>query len=157
LCAPRALPSLTAIDIQALLAVVEQDGLLGLLFDAVNSAVDADRVPRALFDGLRAGAHRQAARELGQRAELQRLIAAMHRCRVSVLLMKGASLAFDIYPDPAWRVRSDVDLLIRAADRAAARTCLDDLGYTCEPEVSGRLIAYQFHCERVEAGCVRHL
>src|SRR5262249_45045553 len=76
---------------------------------------------------------------------------------VSALLMKGASLAFDVYPDPAWRVRSDVDLLIRATDRAAARGCLADLGYTSEPEVSGRLVAFQFHSQRVDAGRVRHL
>src|SRR5262249_14603233 len=108
-------------------------------------------------DGLRGGAHRQAARELVQRVELQRVIAALHNRGVSPLLMKGASLAFDVYPDPAWRVRSDVDLLIRAADRAAALGCLADLGYTSEPEVSGRLVSSQFHSERVDAGRVRHL
>jgi len=32
--------------------------------------------------------------------------------------MKGASLAYDVYPDPAWRVRSDVDMFVRAVDRA---------------------------------------
>ncbi|HJZ71044.1 MAG TPA: nucleotidyltransferase family protein [Vicinamibacterales bacterium] len=157
LSAPSAPPSLTSIDIPALLALAEQDGLLGLLFDAVNGRADADRFPLALLDGLRAGAHRQAARELVQRVELQRVIAAMHARGVDVLLMKGASLAFDVYPDPAWRVRSDVDLFIRADDRTAARACFADLGYACEPEASGRLIAYQFHCERNDAGRVRHL
>jgi hypothetical protein len=149
--------SLESIDTRSFLALAEQDGLLGLLYDAVNAATPARRFPPALVDGLRAGAHRQAARELVQRLELQRVIAAMDGSGVGVLLMKGASLAYDVYPDPAWRVRSDVDLFIRAADRRPARTCLEELGYTCEPEVSGRLVAYQFHGERVDAGRVRHL
>jgi len=146
-----------SIDIGSFLALAEQDGLLGLLYGAVDARADAARFPPALLDGLRAGAHRQAARELVQRVELQRVIAALHARGVRALLMKGASLAFDVYPDPAWRVRSDVDLFIRAADRAAARGCLADLGYIGQPEVSGRLIAYQFHCERIDAGRVRHL
>jgi putative nucleotidyltransferase-like protein len=157
LSASAAPDSFESIDIPSFLALAEQDGLLGLLYDATTGHAAAGRVPPALAGGLRAGAHRQAARELVQRVELQRVIAAMHGGGVAVLLMKGASLAYDVYPDPAWRVRSDVDLLIRAADRPAARAVLEDLGYACEPEVSGRLVAYQFHSERVDAGRVRHL
>jgi hypothetical protein len=74
-----------------------------------------------------------------------------------MLLMKGASLAYDVYPDPAWRVRSDVDLLIRAVDRARVRACLEELGFRSEPEVSGRLATYQFHSARVDVHGVRHL
>jgi hypothetical protein len=98
-------------------------------------------LPAALAEGLRQGAHRQAALELAHRVELQRVIAETSRRGLDVLLMKGASLAYDVYPDPACRVRSDTDLFIRAADRAPVLTCLDDLGYVTEPEVSGRFVA----------------
>jgi len=120
-------------------------------------AEGADRLPPAFVAGLRAGAHRQAALELAHRVELQRVVAAMNERRIEALLMKGASLAYDVYPDPAWRVRSDTDVFIREADRDAARACLGDLGYTSEPEVAGRLVAYQFHCERIGSHGVRHL
>jgi hypothetical protein len=116
----------------------------------------ANQLPPALVAGLRR-AHRQVVHELAQRVELQRVVAESHRRGLDVLLMKGASLAYDIYPDPAWRVRSDVDLFIRAADRAAVRACLDDLGYVSAPEVSGRLVAYQFHSQRIDGHGVRHL
>jgi hypothetical protein len=117
----------------------------------------ANHLPPALTAGLRAGAHQQVALELAHRVELQRVLAAARTRGLDVLLMKGASLAYDVYPDPAWRVRSDVDMFIRTTDRARVRACLDDLGYVCEPEVSGQLVAYQFHSQRIDAHGIRHL
>ena len=157
LSSPAAADSFESIDIPLFLDLVERDGLLGLLYHARTSGSFATRLPPQLVDGLRAGAHRQAARELVQRVELQRVLTAMHARGVHALLMKGAALAYDVYPDPALRVRSDTDLFIRAADRAATRACLEDLGYSSEPEVSGAYVTYQFHSERVDRGRVRHL
>ena len=145
------------IDVSAFLTSAARDGLLGLLHARVCATDAADQLPPALVAGLRAGAHRQVALELAQRVELQRVVAETGRRGLDVLLMKGASLAYDVYPDPAWRVRADVDMLIRAADRDRVRGCLDDLGYVCEPEVSGRLVTYQFHCQRIDAHGIRHL
>jgi hypothetical protein len=145
------------IDVPAFLALSRAEGILGLLHAKVCAAGDALHLPTALVEGLRAGAHGQAAMELAQRVELQRLVLAFRAAGLDVLLMKGASLAYDVYPDPAWRVRSDVDLLIRPADRARTRACLEELGFRSEPEVSGRLATYQFHTARIDAHGVRHL
>jgi hypothetical protein len=143
--------------VSSFLASAAAEGLLGLLHAAVSASGAARGLPPALVEGLRAGAHRQVALELAQRVELQRVVAAFRRRGLDVLLMKGAAIAYDIYPDPAWRVRSDVDVFIRESDRASVRACLDDLDYLCEPEVSGRLVAYQFHCERIDEHRIRHL
>jgi hypothetical protein len=89
--------------------------------------------------------------------ELQRLVVAIGTRGLDMLLMKGASLAYDVYPDPAWRVRSDIDLLIRQSDRARVRACLEELGYRSEPEVSGRFATHQFHGARFDRHGVRHL
>jgi hypothetical protein len=146
-----------AIDVSSFLASAQKDGILGLLHAKVSATGAAARLPPALVEGLRAGAHRQVALELAQRVELRRVVEAIRGRGLPVLLMKGASLAYDVYPDPAWRVRSDVDMFIREADGAAVRACLDDLGYVCEPGVSGRLVAYQFHSQRIDEHGVRHL
>ena len=145
------------IDVSAFLTSAAAEGILGLLHARLAATGAAEHLPPALAEGLRAGAHRQVALELAHRVELQRVVAAARDRGLDVLLMKGASLAYDVYPDPAWRVRSDVDMFIRAADRARARACLDDLGYVCEPEVSGRFVTYQFHSQRIDAHGVRHL
>jgi len=152
--APAVPPGL---DVTAFLAAAAVEGILGLLHASAAAPGAARALPPALMEGLRAGAHRQVALELAQRVELRRVIAETRRRGLDVLLMKGASLAYDVYPDPAWRVRSDVDMFIRAADRARVRSCLDDLGYACEPEVSGRFVAYQFHSHRIDEHGVRHL
>jgi len=144
-------------DAPAFLALATAEGILGLLHARICATGAVHRLPPALVDGLRDGAHRQAAMELAQRAELRRLVAASRARGLDMLLMKGASLAYDVYPDPAWRVRSDIDLLIRAADRARVRASLEELGFRSEPEVSGRLATYQFHSARIDAHGVRHL
>jgi hypothetical protein len=150
-------PSLPAdTDVPEFVASAARDGLLGLMHAKILSGCD-HRLPRALTEAVRAGACRQAALELAHRAELQRVVAAMHARGVAALLMKGASLAYNVYPDPAWRVRSDTDIFIRDAQRDQARACLEDLGYTSEPEVAGTLVAYQFHTQRIDAHGIRHL
>ena len=144
-------------DAPAFLALATAEGILGLLHARICATGAVHQLPPALVDGLRDGAHRQVAMELAQRAELRRLVVASRARGLDMLLMKGASLAYDVYPDPALRVRSDIDLLIRTADRAGFRACLEELGFRSEPEVSGRFATYQFHCARIDVHGVRHL
>jgi hypothetical protein len=146
-----------AIDASTFLAWAAKEGVLGLLHAKVRAEGAAPDLPPTLLEGFRSGAHRQAALEVAQRAELRRLAAASGASGLEMLLMKGASLAYDVYPNPAWRVRSDVDVLIRAGDRDRFRSCLGEIGYVCEPQVAGRLATYQFHAARVDAHGVRHL
>jgi hypothetical protein len=145
------------LDISAFLTSAAREGLLGLLHARVCATGAAIQLPPALVAGLRAGAHRQAVHELAQRVELQRVVEETKRRSLDVLLMKGASLAYHLYPDPAWRVRADADIFIRAADRAGVRACFDELGYVCEPDGSRRLVTYQFHSQRIDQHGVRHL
>ena len=139
----------------AFLSAAATDGIVGILYACVTTDRTLD-LPLAVVDGLRAGALRQAATELIQRRELQRVVAALHRDGIDAILLKGASLAYDIYADPSWRVRSDVDLLIRPDDRGAVKNLLHGLGYHSLAAQSGELVAAQFHCERTADG-VRHL
>ncbi len=150
-------PVLTGIDVPAFLASAEDEGVVGLLYARLGGRGAIAALPPPLADGLRVGAHRQAARELAERAELQQIAAALSRRGLDFLLMKGAALAYDVYADPSWRVRADFDMLIRGSDREQVRACLETLGYRCEPEVSGRLVAYQFHATRIGGGRLRHL
>jgi hypothetical protein len=145
------------VDVSAFLASAAMDGVVGLLYARVHASGAVPRLPPELVEGLRAGAHRQAATEMAQRLELQRLVAAFRASGLDVLLMKGASLAYDVYLDPAWRVRSDVDLLIRARDRASVRSVLHELGYVSFTAQSGEFVIAQFQCERIAASGIRHL
>lgn len=60
----------------------------------------------------------RALREEGLRdlVTRERLLAAAERAGVAVTLLKGASLALDVYGDPLLRSQGDVDVLVDAAD-----------------------------------------
>jgi hypothetical protein len=66
---------------------------------------------------------------LAFRLTQERFLAECARAGVEVVLLKGAALALDLYPDPALRSQGDLDLLVRPGDvraavRAAARAGL---------------------------------
>ena len=63
------------------------------------------------------------ARQLGE------MLAAMHAAGIETMVLKGGYLAFQLYPDPALRGMSDLDLLFRPAELPAAEMVLQSLGY----------------------------
>ena len=85
---------------------------------------DADLRERAEYHGVwplvagGAGALRDvAAVELLRKRELLEVLRALDDAGVAPLLLKGAALAYSIYPSPVLRPRADTDLLIPDDDR----------------------------------------
>ena len=70
-----------------------------------------------------------AARHLVMSAELGRLLKAFDRASIVTIPLKGPVLAELLYPDPAVRPCSDLDLLIRLPDVARTDALLRELGY----------------------------
>jgi hypothetical protein len=92
---------------------------------------------------LRGEARKRAAFDLVRERELRRLLAAFHARGVRVVLMKGASLAYTVYPRPDLRARVDTDVLIDGADRQPAFDVLASQGYGGTGHVAGSLVMYQ--------------
>ncbi len=84
-----------------------------------------------------------AAIELVRKHEMVRVLDALARARVTVLVLKGTALAYSIYPAPVLRPRADTDLLIRSGDRDSVARTLETLGYRIPNAVSGELVSYQ--------------
>jgi hypothetical protein len=83
-------------------------------------------------------AYRQSA--LRNRLLLRELAACLRACAragIEVIVLKGAALAETLYGDIALRPMLDLDLLVRADDRAAVCRVLHQLGYVQTP-ASGR-------------------
>lgn len=59
---------------------------------------------------------------------LLRLVQALHRSEVEVVVLKGPALAHSIYPSPALRPFGDLDLLVRSRDWRAASATLEGSG-----------------------------
>lgn len=61
--------------------------------------------------------------------EMERVVQALNEANIPVIVLKGAVLATTIYPDPALRPMSDVDLLVKPEDLEQAKKLILSLGY----------------------------
>lgn len=73
---------------------------------------------------LRAEAIRAAALEALRAAGVKEIVELLHDAGVTSLLMKGAALAYDVYPFAELRPRGDTDLLVAPESAARAREVL---------------------------------
>jgi hypothetical protein len=100
--------------------------------------------------------HRGAAADLVRQHELTRLLAALQGAEVRPLLIKGAHLAYRVYPRPDLRPRIDTDLLVSPEQTGRADGVLRALGYTQVPQVAADLVMYQQPYEKHHDGGVAH-
>ena len=81
--------------------------------------------------------------ELARKHHLVRVLSSLAGSGVNPLLLKGAALAYSVYPSPGLRPRVDTDLLIRSTDRGICHRVLSELGYEKVNAISGELVQYQ--------------
>ncbi|MFL6246096.1 MAG: nucleotidyltransferase family protein [Thermoanaerobaculia bacterium] len=79
------------------------------------------RVPQLRNEAMRAAAY-----EPLRAIDIGEVLAALH---VDALILKGTALAYDLYPAPELRPRSDTDLLIARADLPKVREAMLALGF----------------------------
>ena len=106
---------------------VHYHGLAGLL-------TQLQGWPPALGQALRQEALARAMWELSHRRLLASLLRAFAERGIRSLLLKGTTLAYGAYGEPAHRTRGDTDLWVAPADLAGARRILADEGFTSSGE-----------------------
>lgn len=67
--------------------------------------------------------------ELSHAFAIAELLACFAERQIEVLILKGTALAYEVYGQPADRVRGDTDLLIAEADRHGADALLREAGF----------------------------
>lgn len=76
----------------------------------------------------------------------------------SFVLLKGAALAYTIYPKPWLRPRTDTDLIINFSERENFRSVLHNAGFQRLPSIDGQLVSYQeMHSKQLTPGCVLNI
>ena len=135
----------------ALCVRAEAHGVLPLVAEQLAARVPAVR-RHSLDDRLR----RRVAADLVRERELVRLLEAFHDAGVAVLVIKGAHLAFTLYPRPDLRPRVDSDLLVALDDVERADEVLRSLDYQPVPQVAADLVMYQRSYERRYVAGVAH-
>lgn len=86
------------------------------------------RLPQLRNDAIHA-----AALEPLRAVDLAEVLSALAARGLDVLIMKGTALAYDLYPAPELRPRSDTDLLIARDDLPAIRASMLALGFEEHP------------------------
>lgn len=114
-----------------------------LLAWALGRAGELPHYPDLVRAALLGAARAEAALEIARRYDLRRVLSALTDAGVDVLAIKGAALAYTVYPEPWLRPREDTDLLVRAADADRAGSLLLTAGYRPVPRQSGRLVTNQ--------------
>jgi hypothetical protein len=127
-------------------------GVLPLLADAAASS----RWDPEFVAAMRPTVAAEAVLAIVRERELKRVLTALGAERIAPLVMKGAHLAFTLYPSPDKRPRLDTDLLIREADRDRVKHCLQSIGYTPVPHVTGEVAFTQFQYCRVDERGTSH-
>ncbi len=87
------------------------------------------RVPPVVRERVRRDLLEATARHLVLSGELARLLKSFERERITVIPLKGPALAETLYPDPAIRPCSDLDLLIRREHLERVDELLQRLAY----------------------------
>jgi hypothetical protein len=98
----------------------------------------------------------EASIEAVTRGEVMRLLDACAERGVTVLLVKGAALAYTHYPAPYLRPRLDTDVLVRREDRRLVADVLRSLDYREAQAVTGTQISQQMQYWRQLNAGVRH-
>ena len=128
---PRNPPDLSLSDWHAFLSRVQPHGIFPLLAFHLRNWPDDCRPPREIMEYLNRIFLRAARRSLLAGRQIQAVTSALKDAGIPVILMKGHALARTVYPDPALRQSSDIDLLVQPHNLTAAEEVMEKLGYVC--------------------------
>ena len=140
-----------------LLDTARAEGVLALCHERLRQSAAWEQYPATLRAALTQHAYQEVAVEMVRAAELREVLEALARQGLSVLLLKGAALAYTLYPEPHLRSRCDADLLLPSRDEAErAWRLLQTLGYQRPNAISGDLISYELGCYKTGPGGLTH-
>src|SRR6478735_6659092 len=94
-----------AVDIEAVCVTrALYHGIAAMLVERGNQLMDV-RWPPSVITALRQQAVAQARWELRHRIVLTQLVRSLRCNGIRPLILKGTAVAYDLYPNPAWRSR----------------------------------------------------
>jgi hypothetical protein len=144
-------------DEAMLLDTAGAEGVLALCHDRLRRSPAWEQYPATLRAALTRDAYQEVVVELVRVEELREVLEALARQGLSVLLLKGAALAYTLYPEPYLRSRSDTDLLLPSREDAErAWRVLQNSGYQRSHIELGDLIHYELGCYKISHGGLIH-
>jgi hypothetical protein len=116
-------------DWQAIVALASALGVPGPLAARLDQRGLTAHVPRECQLALRHAARLVAIKNLQVHADLRVVVDALRARHIDVLILKGPHLTASVYRSMSARLTSDLDLMVRVKDLAAAGKTMEVLGY----------------------------
>jgi len=114
----------------------EAHGLAPLVYHHLAQAEQA--VPEAQWAKLRIQYLRHRRCNEIRMGALGEILESWEKAKIPVVVLKGGALCRLLYPEPALRPMSDLDLLVKPEDTERARKLLSDLGFRAPGRQGGR-------------------
>ena len=144
-------------DEAGLLDTAQAEGVLALCHDRLRRSPAWTRYPETLREALTRHAYQEVAVEMLRAAELRAVLEALARQGLPVLLLKGAALAYTLYPEPHLRSRCDTDLLLPSREEVErAWRVLQNLGFQRSHIELGDLTHYELGCYKISHSGLIH-
>jgi len=124
-------PAASMDEWSGLLNFLQANWIIPFFYRKIGSLSQECRPPEAITDEMRQAFLVSCVRSLHMERQLQEIIEAFREQDVRVLILRGPALAFSVYPDPAMRPSTDLDLLVRPEQVVRGRAILESLGYRC--------------------------
>ena len=150
-CCAKAPRGLSDEDWSRLTAVAEACDLAPML----HLRAKEEALPPEAASALKRAYYVAAARHAVLSASLGTALRALKTAKIETMVLKGAALAETVYPSPACRPMTDVDLLVRPEDLRAADRALAGLGYRAvdgraeaiDPDLPASLSTLEYQAE----------
>ena len=109
-------------------------GLAALWCRRFAGRSDDPEAPVVVRDFLLSELRSASAMYLAQGSAIQNVVSSFEQANLEFALLKGAAIREEIYVEPATRVATDIDILVRPIDRTLAANILESLGFVCFPD-----------------------
>jgi len=125
-------PQVSMAQWRELLHILKSHWIIPLLYWHAGRLPDEFRPPVPVLDQMRAAFQWSRVRCLHMERQLREIATAFKAEGVRVLVLKGPAYGRTVYPDPALRPGSDLDLLVLPVHMRRSEAILGALGYQCE-------------------------
>jgi hypothetical protein len=126
-----AMPEASSDEWTDLLTRLSFHSILPLVYRKIGQLPQEVHPPKHIIQDMRKAFMGSRALCLQMERQLHRLLDAFKEAAVRALVLKGPALVWSVYPDPATRPSSDIDLLVLPEEFTKAREVLHRLGYRC--------------------------
>ena len=116
-------------DWDYVMAALMREGLAAIFYHYVVQDGAEDRIPPEVLSALRRVFLSNLKRNMTAIAQGKKVFIQLREAGVPLIVLKGLYLIEQIYPHPALRGLSDIDILIRKDDIFNVDACLTRLGY----------------------------